>query len=79
MTKRLNGGEEVAETTVKKTSVLRVSTHWYVSELVEDMSRNKSSSPGPNITCFTFYISICDLFTDAPSYFTDSTGFLTEQ
>jgi hypothetical protein len=41
-----------------KRLVLRVSTHWYVSMLVEDMSRNKCFSPGPNITCFTFYIHL---------------------
>jgi hypothetical protein len=39
-------GAEVVETTVKRTSMLRVSTHWQsdgtsVSVLVEDMSRNK--------------------------------------
>jgi hypothetical protein len=28
MTKTLNGGAEVPETTVKKASMLRLSTHW---------------------------------------------------
>jgi hypothetical protein len=31
------------------------------------MSRNECFFPGSNVTCFTF-LSICDLFTDSPSY-----------
>jgi hypothetical protein len=60
----------------QKTSILWVWTHWWsdgtsVSVLVEDMSRNKCFFffPGSNITFFTFYISICDLFTDSPRTF----------
>jgi hypothetical protein len=39
-------GAEVAETTDKKTSILRVSTHWYcggssVTVLLDDISRNR--------------------------------------
>jgi hypothetical protein len=52
----------VAETTVKKTSVLRVSTHCQsdatsLSMLVEDMPRNIFFA-GWNITCYTFYIHL---------------------
>jgi hypothetical protein len=38
-----------------------------VKRWVEDMSRNKCFFPGSTITCFIF-ISICDIFTDSPSY-----------
>jgi hypothetical protein len=56
-------GVEVAETTIKKTSMLPVSTHWQsvetnISMLVKVMSRNKCFFPRLNITCFTFYIHL---------------------
>jgi hypothetical protein len=60
-----NGDTEVAKTTIKKTSMLRVTTHWQsdgtsVSTLVEDMSRIKCLSQVrvshvlpvyPSVTC----------------------------
>jgi hypothetical protein len=63
-------GHPIENATEAKTSMLRILTHWHsdgttVSMLVEDVCREMFFQ-GSNITRFT---SICDLFTDIPSYF----------
>jgi hypothetical protein len=54
--------------------MLRALTHWEsdgtsVSELVEDMSRNKCFFFQVRISHVLRLMSICYLFTDSPSYF----------
>jgi hypothetical protein len=64
----------VAETTVNRLLMLRVSTHWQsdgtnISMLVKDMSRHKGFSH-VRVSEVLRFIPICDLFTDSPSYHT---------
>jgi hypothetical protein len=65
-------GAEVAETTVKKLSMLRVSKQWQsygtnISMSMDDMSRNKWFLQ-VRISHVLHFISICDPFTDSSSY-----------
>jgi hypothetical protein len=67
----------------QKTSVLQVSMDWWsnrtsLSMLVEDMSRNKCSFQ-VQISHVLRFISICDLFTDCPSYMTISLSYIIYQ
>jgi hypothetical protein len=55
--------------------VLRVSTHWYgdgtsVLMRVENMLRNKCFSSF-EYNMFLCFMSMCDLFTDSSSYYTE--------
>jgi hypothetical protein len=62
-----SGGAEVAETTVERLLCFRFRRNGKAMGEVGDMSRNESF-PQVRISHVLRFISICDLFTDSPSY-----------